>query len=757
MVMAAASSTTLSKDANGRLDTRSANGYVDSAVCARCHQEIARTYKLTGMGRSAYRPTVENKIEDYELRNTVEHELSKRTYRMLSRNGAFYQLRWQIGYDGKQTNTLKEPVDLVIGSGNHARTYLRKTPAGEWKELPISWYSEQGGYWAMSPGYDRPDQEDFRRVVPEECLFCHNAYPVPGSQRVAEGIDCQRCHGPGGKHIAAVGSGHAKEDAIRQSILNPARLSRERQLEVCYQCHLETTSSPLPYQLRRYEKEVFSYQPGERLADFALYFDRDRVTDDRFEIAHAAYRLSKSKCFLKSQMTCTTCHNPHDVPKGQMAVSHYVSVCKTCHQRVHLAEKSQGNCLDCHMPKRRAEDAVHVVMTDHLIRRDQPDRDWLAARVEADTMRSKYRGEVIPYYPTKSELTAMDSLYLAVAQVRDKSNLETGIEQLKRELQSTAAANAEASFELGKAYFGAGDKQQATVWLQKALSQNPGLRPAAKELAAVLYANNQPAKAVVLLEGFSRNADARLLTDLANGYLQMGRVEQADIVLHRSLIKDPELPETHNLLGLVRLRKGDKVRAEQSFREAIRQEPRMAEAHGNLGILIAERGDAAQARYHFQQAIDAEPNYAEGHYRFALLLELDRAYERAESEFRRAIEIKPSFAMAHNDLGDLLAAQSRTREAKEEYRLAIAGDPQLGEARYSMALLLVGEEKWSEAEDQLTAALKTNPNYFEAHLLLANVLEATNRGTNAKIHYRRAAESPDANVRDEALGKLNRK
>jgi hypothetical protein len=41
------------------------SGYVDPAACARCHQDIAKTYRLTGMGRSFFRPSAENTVEDY--------------------------------------------------------------------------------------------------------------------------------------------------------------------------------------------------------------------------------------------------------------------------------------------------------------------------------------------------------------------------------------------------------------------------------------------------------------------------------------------------------------------------------------------------------------------------------------------------------------------------------------------------------------------------------------------------------------------
>ena len=55
--------------------------------------------------------------------------------------------------------------------------------------------------------------------------------------------------------------------------------------------------------------------------------------EDKFEIVSAAYRLRRSACFLKSSgaMLCTTCHNPHRVPRGTEAVAHYDRVCRECH------------------------------------------------------------------------------------------------------------------------------------------------------------------------------------------------------------------------------------------------------------------------------------------------------------------------------------------------------------------------------------------------------------------------------------------
>ena len=52
------------------------------------------------------------------------------------------------------------------------------------------------------------------------------------------------------------------------------------------------------------------------------------------------------------------------------------------------------------MPRRRTEDAVRVVMTDHFIQRVRPGRDLTAPRLEAATLAAKhYPGEVALYYP----------------------------------------------------------------------------------------------------------------------------------------------------------------------------------------------------------------------------------------------------------------------------------------------------------------------------------------------------------------------
>jgi tetratricopeptide (TPR) repeat protein len=626
-------------------------GYADPAACATCHTEIARRYASTAMARSFSRSGAGGAIGDFTNHNTFEHKKSARAYMMLQRGAEYFERRSQTGFDGKETNVLEKRIDFVIGSGDHARTYLRRAPDGRLIELPVSWYAEKGGYWAMSPGYDHPAQDDFRRAIPYECMFCHNAYPLGmesarGSAdavfpaNLPEGIDCQRCHGPGRAHVEAARAGRPA-DAIRRAIVNPARLNRDRQMDVCMQCHLETTSRKLPNSIRRFDRTPFSYRPGEPLTDYALYFDRPAGSghDDDFEVAHQAYRLRKSACFRRSGMTCTTCHDPHQQASGAAAVAHYVSVCKSCHPSAHASDKiaagkPAATCIDCHMPKRRTEDAVHVVMTDHYIQRAKPDRDLLADIPE--TADQPWRGKVVPYYPDPLPRTPANELYLAVAQVRDGANLESGIPKLSAAIAKYKPIQPEFEFELGAAYTQAGKNADAGRAYREALRLRPGYRDALVKLTGALVASGDLARAArAASEAVSAHPnDREAIVNIGNILVRKNQPNEAKPFLDRIFALDPDQPEAHNLLGLAELKLGNQAAAEKSFREAIRSNPDFAEAHNNLGNVLASQRNLSEAAFEFQKAIASDPAYIEAWRSYSLILAVNHDLDGAMAILR---------------------------------------------------------------------------------------------------------------------------
>src|SRR5690348_14376225 len=64
-----------------------ASDYVNPAVCATCHQNVAGAFHTTGMHRSFHRPSLADTIEDYKTHNTLYNKASGLYYTMLERDG----------------------------------------------------------------------------------------------------------------------------------------------------------------------------------------------------------------------------------------------------------------------------------------------------------------------------------------------------------------------------------------------------------------------------------------------------------------------------------------------------------------------------------------------------------------------------------------------------------------------------------------------------------------------------------------------
>ena len=750
----------------------SANGYINSDTCATCHEQIVETYRQTGMGRSFHRLDPKRTGEDFQNKNTIHHQSSNMTYTMLERDGSFYESRKTTGYEGNPSEAYEKRIDYVIGSGNHAHTYLHRSPEGKLIELPVSWYTELGGSWAMSPGYDQPSQMDFRRTIGTDCMFCHNGYPQIDQDtnrsdaatfpaNLPEGIDCQRCHGPGAAHVKAAETPGIALTAIRAAIVNPAHLTRDRQMDVCKQCHLETTSLPLPNSIRKYNRAPFSFKPGESLNDYALYFDHKPGTgfDDRFEVAHQAYRLAKSKCFLKSEMTCTTCHNPHQAYRGEQAVAHYIAACEKCHTTSHppvngsAPINAQSNCLTCHMWKRRTDDVVHVVMTDHYIQRLKPKADLLAPLKEVIPT---YRGEAVSYYPASLKNLPQGELYDAVAQVSSETNLKEGLPRLQRALEQEKPAQADFYFALAIAYAKSGNDAEAVRWFDETLRHPEHPTSTLRELAAALSRLNQLPRAATIGEQAVAAApnDPLALTNLGNIYLRMGRLQDAQTSLRKALSIDSDLPETNNLLGLVQTQQNDSSEAEASFRKAIQIQPTLAEAQMNLGSLLMNRRDAPQAEFYLLEAIRLDPSSTESHRNYALLLASKRSFDRASAQMEEAIRLRPQSAALQSDSADILVANGRITEAQQRYRQALRLDPKETKAHLGLAAILLAQNNSAQAEQEYRLALDSQPRNGEAHMALAEILAKRGDLSSAKRQLEMAAQSDDPNAREAALQAL---
>ncbi len=705
-----------------RSATISNHGYAEPNSCASCHQAIAANYARTAMAQTFGAVTSAQQFP--ELKDgSFNHTASGEQFTIYTQDKQPFLKRQLAGQDA----VLTAPIHYWFGSGKHARSYISRINTGELIELPLTWYAEQNGFWAMSPGYDRPDHAGFSRKLTYRCMSCHNGFmPLPnptweaGTRFPAQmpaGIDCQRCHGPGQSHLDAAQKGLPTEQ-VRKAIVNPARLAPERQMEVCMQCHLETTTLKLPATLLRAGREVFSYRPGEPLEDYILHFDRNSTASssernltpplptsrgtvpkaERFEFASAAYQLRKSACFTQSRgaLTCTTCHNPHEPSDTPAAQQRYVTACHNCHQstlpkliaaRRHTTEQ---NCASCHLPKRRPADAIHTAVTDHFIQK-RPTAEPTGQRIERhDGNTPAYRGNVEFYYPTKLLKPAEQELYAALAQVKHDANLTAGLPALSAAIAKHKPAQTEFYFELAEAYRRAGSLPQAITLYEQASARAATDWRIFLRLGTALTALHQPQRAAAALDRSQTIApqEPAIFEAIAHLLAQQGRLREAVAMLQAALALDPTAAHLHSALGARLVQLNDMKGAEKAWREAVRLRPEAATNGLNLANLLANFGDFAEAKFYFQAALRSAPSFADAHLAYAIAL------------------------ASHGD-----AAQ---------------------------------------AEQQFRAVLAQAPNHYEAHLRLGKLLQDRGEVARATLHLRKAAESPEVRIRDAAQQSLRR-
>ena len=748
-------------------------GFLEAGACATCHREIAESYARTGMARSFGTLRPDNTFPEL-TGGAFHHKPSDEFFTVSTRDAKPYLKRHQIGFDGSIVNVFEAQIDYWFGSGLHARSYISRKKSGELIELPVTWYAQKAGHWAMSPGYDRSDHSGFTRRITYKCMFCHNSYPEMPKEdaaweggtlfpdRLGEGIDCQRCHGPGQDHVDAIRQGLSSE-RVRNAIVNPARLSADRQIEVCMQCHLETTSLKLPASVPRYERAIFSYRPGEPLQNSVLHFERapGSALEDRFEFVSAAHRLRNSRCFRASQgtLTCTSCHNPHEPSNTLKAANRYIEVCQSCHRTV-LRKLIAGrrhpvgsDCTSCHMPKLRPSDAINVRATDHLIRKapapDPPDPT--AEKHDGNT--PPYRGTVFLYYPSRIEKTPDRELYLAIAQVKHDANLEEGLRQLEAAILRHAPTNAEFYFELADAYRRTGRLEKAITYYEEACSRAPTNWRYAYRVGTTLSEAGHQDRAMKSLQQALSSApkETSVLEAISDVLSRQGRLREAVSALQAALNIDPESASTLSRLGARLLQLADPTGAENAWREAVRLRPEAATMHLNLANLLASRGSFQEAEYHFRAAIRIDASFAEAYLAYAMALASHEELNRAKEQFEAALRLNPRLSVAHSNLGTALLRLGDRAGAVRHYRQALALKPDSAATHYNLGVVLVGDGDGAAAEHHLGQAIKYDPDHFEAHLKLGQILSARGESALAAPHLRKAAESPDARVREAAL------
>jgi hypothetical protein len=347
-----------SEDASATATEKRA-GYVGDAGCLPCHKETVNSFGRTSHHLSSQLPGPTSILGSFSegknvlvIQNPLSTELDPRlSFRMEIEPGGYYEAA--VAEMGQRRMTQSERIDIVTGSGVRGQTYLY-WKGNELFELPVSYWTD-GDQWINSPGYI-DGKANFARHVDARCMECHASYiralstdpqsNVFDRNSLVVGISCETCHGPGAAHVEKEREGPAKGPMnVDAAIVDPAKLSRDRQVDLCGLCHgggLRPERSP-----------AFTYQPGAALDKFLAPNPAD--DSDRPDVhGNQVGMLKKSRCYLSSpSMSCSTCH---DVHAKERDAADYSDRCLSCHKwqscgvsRV-IGAKIARNCIDCHMP-----------------------------------------------------------------------------------------------------------------------------------------------------------------------------------------------------------------------------------------------------------------------------------------------------------------------------------------------------------------------------------------------------------------------
>ncbi len=551
------------------------------------------------MGKSLALATRQKSSADFS-KATIYDTFSNMHYSASWKNDSLYFNEYRL--EKKDTVFARtEQVNFIIGSGQHTNSHLQSVN-GYFNQMPMTYYTQKK-HWDLPPGFENGVNTHFSRKIGLECMSCHNGYPdfVLGSENkfrsIPNGIDCERCHGPGSVHVTERQMG-TKVDTSKYSdysIVNPAKLPIDRQFDICQRCHLQGNA------VLKEGKSFYDFKPGQKLSDFiSVFLPKYKNADEDFIMASHADRLKQSACFIKSYekagkqnslkpyqgaMTCITCHNPH-VSVKETNSEVFNEACMNCHgelavggrqpsvtsrqptlETVHrqLKTANWSNCVSCHMPASGSTDIPHVSVHDHYIRKPvtKKEKDKIKTFVGLFCINEKNPSQLTKAMAYINQYEKFD---------QDKSYLDSAARLLKESTTEEFFTNLRASIQLN---FIRQDFKKVLTYLQRA--------------------GEQKCYATIFTKQSYDNTDAWTCYRIAESYSNLGNSVAATKWFRKAVSLAPYDLDFRNKLGSALANASDLAGATEQFEFILKENPKIVSAYSNLGYIKLMQGFPAEA------------------------------------------------------------------------------------------------------------------------------------------------------------------
>lgn len=614
--------------------------YVGMDVCKQCHYNIWETFSQTGMGQSFGPATKAKSKAKFGPDALVYDKTSDFYYHPFWRGDSMYIREFRK--EGRDTVFKREEkVDYIVGSGQHTNSHIFSTN-GYLHQMPMTFYTQKG-QWDLPPGFENGFNTRFSRKIGLECMSCHNTLPgfEKGSENkftnVPGGISCERCHGPGSLHVAEKSHGHTIDTTqfIDYTIVNPGKLSFDRQFDVCQRCHLQGNA------VLKEGKSFYDFRPGMKLSDYiTVFMPKYEGREDEFIMASHAERLKMSQCFIKtnakvkfdendlrpykSAMTCVTCHNPH-VSVKVTGKEVFNTACTNCHSpgskksdlvctdsEAHRKAKD-NSCIACHMPRSGAIDIPHVTVTDHFIRKPQnveEEKAKLKKFIGLYAVNEKNPSPAIKAkaYLQQCEKFAPDDLSL--------------LDSAKHYLPDNNAEAVRANFgSLVQLYYLKGIYQQVAAYV-------------------TMLGKDEVLNKILVHQSWS-NDDAWTAYRIGESYYTAGVPEQALPFYKKASELAPLVPDFMSKYGLALASQQQNAEAMKVFEKVLDQDPKYVPALTNLGYLWLVAGNDTKAEELYKRALALDPDYEPLLLNQAGLLAYRQDYKGAQAVIAHLLKRNP--------------------------------------------------------------------------------------------------------------------
>jgi predicted CXXCH cytochrome family protein len=591
--------------------------YVGMNTCKSCHANIHATFIHTGMGRSFDRASEEKSDATYGDHALVYDSASNFYYKPFFKEEKMYVLEFRL--DGQDTiHQRLEQINYIVGSGQHTNSHIVDIN-GYIYQAPITYYTQEGK-WDMAPGY-KGDNIRFTRLLATECITCHNHLPefVEGSMnkygKMPTGIECERCHGPGELHVKEKLQGIVVDTSneVDYTIVNPRDLPRDLQMDLCQRCHLQGIA------VLNEDKDFFDFRPGMVLSDvFNVFLPRYTDSDERFIMASQADRLRLSPCYQQSEMTCISCHNPHQSIEVTQKTQ-YNDACINCHQQEKTLEEfctasqaerlSMGDdCSGCHMPPSGSIDIPHINITDHYISRnntrgrarekiDKGEPAFLGLKILTKDKASALemtKAYLAMYDKYTDSPIMLDSAwhYLQQAQLNATHDLKTsvhyyfaredfvGLVATAGEVTADEISDGWTAYRIGEGYYKSGTPEKALSFYQKAAELLPFHLDFQEKLGSTYLRLQQFDKGIETLEWVVKEHPKRpvALTNLGYAYARQGNVTKAEQLYNRAIDLSPDYEQALINKAAVRMYQRDMATAVELANRVLQINPENQQA-----------------------------------------------------------------------------------------------------------------------------------------------------------------------------------